>query len=765
MTDEDAARVALQAGVDDAVDDTLRERVPVLHAELEDVVLLEMDGDDDSERDVDRAAVGELVVDVLGHLETVTERDNDDESLFDPDDDADAETDRDAVGDGVSDMEGDGEVVVDAHAEVEGLGETEPVLLRVADSRGELDGVAHDDVDGVKEALSELETVDELERHAVADAVDECDSVRVLAADGETDREIVGVALIVRETDAVKVVDTQDVDDALRLGDAVVDEQPVPDGDGETDVDVLGDGELLGLPDSCVDGDGLGEVVVESLGDADADAHPENEDVPEDDGESDGDTDVDALLVSVVDTVVVGDDVTDGVKDLLLSADGELLPDCERDCVPVFERVAVPHDDGETVDVLERHAVADTERDTHAVDESVAHADDDADTETVVLTEGEPVSVPLPELDGETLPLLVTELDCDADGVPDTVADAHADADGDVDADGDADGRLDAESVRVTDAHADAECDTVAHEVTLLLTVELALMDEHGDAAPLADTVAVCELLTHDVGLSVDENERTVAVCGGDGEYVADTDGDPVSVRDCVLTALDVEDTVAQRDTVGEAHAVIDTDGELENDALPERVVETDTDDDADDDPVIETDAEGDRVAPASDTLATPDTDGEGVEDTLMVDELETVTDADTPEDADAKGDTDCEPDVDPHTVVVALVRAEAETVIEALEHGVALREIVPLDDVETLGETGALADMTEALAVSVPFAGAIDPVREPLTDGDAEMVPLREPDGVTEGESDAVVDTDGDGELAGDRDNEGVCVTVAEPD
>ena len=238
-----------------------------------------------------------------------------------------------------------------------------------------------------------------------------------------------------------------------------------------------------------------------------------------------------------------------------------------------------------------------------------------------------------------------------------------------------------------------------------------------------------------------------------------------MSVRVSVLTALDVEDTDAQRDTVDDAHAVVDIDAEPEIDALPESVVETEVDGDTDVDRVIVTDTEDDSVAAATETLATFDADVDGVEDKLTVGEFETVTDAVKPEEADAIGDNDCEPEVDTHTVVVALVLTDAEAVVDTLEQGVALREIVPLDVIEALGETCTLADMTDALAVSVPFTGAIEPVREPLTDGDAEIVPLREPDAVTDGESEAVVEIDGDCEAADDRDSEGVCELVTVPD
>lgn len=508
MIDKDETLVTLHAVVDDTVDETLRERVPVLQPEPELVKLLEMDGDGVSERDVVFMGVGEIDVEALGHLETARECDEDDESLFDPDDDGDAETDREVVGDGVKETEGEGECVVETVTEVVELDEMELVSLRVVDTRDELDGVAHDVVEGVYDELSEFDTVDELERHAVADVVDECVCVCDRKAVGETDREIVGVALIVRETDAVKVVEMQEVEEELRLGDADVDEQRVTDGDEELDGVALGEGEMLELPDASVDEDGLVETVVESLCDAVSDAHPEKEDVPEDDDESDGDRVVDELFVTVTETVDVGEVVTDGVYDPLFNVDGELVLECERDCVPVFERVAVPHDDGETVDVPERHAVGETERVPHEVEESEAHAVDDTEMETVGLTDDEPVAVTLPQLDGETLPLLVSELDCDTDDVPENVADAHEDTDGENDNVGVPEIEFDEDIVRDTEAHADIERETVEHEVTLLLMVELTLTDEQDEGVPLSDAIDVDELLRHDVGLSDDVNDR-----------------------------------------------------------------------------------------------------------------------------------------------------------------------------------------------------------------------------------------------------------------
>jgi hypothetical protein len=432
---------------------------------------------------------------VLGHFETLAECEDEPVTLLDPVADVETETECEVVGGAVCDADVDSEAVVETDPETDELAEIQAVLLRDCDVDEDCDSDMHDVDDGVIVALRELDPVDELDRHIVGDSVVVVDTDLVTTVVEDTDLDPVGVALRVRETEFVKVTEEVAHEDTLRLGEGDVDGEREYAIVGEADALTLGERDPLGLPDSSCDMDALPDDVIDGLTEDVTDTDPVDEGVVDDDSDWEGDCVSVTLVVSVTEMVDVDDGVTEFENEPELRGDGELLLDCERDCVPVFERVPVAHDDEDTVEVLDRHAVEETERVEHADDDSDARADDDVDTETLLLEEGELVGDKLIKVDDDELTLPVAERELSTEDVPEKVGETEEDTDDENDEDTDPVTEFDADGVRVTVEHAEPDCEIVEHAVVLTLMVELALAVAQGDETPLVDIFAVDDVL------------------------------------------------------------------------------------------------------------------------------------------------------------------------------------------------------------------------------------------------------------------------------
>lgn len=552
--------------------------------ELVDAIVVVGDDDFDACADCDADAHPELlaVVDTDG----VVAVDGDDDSVGDVDRTefvavCDSEPVTDAVVEDVDVALNDVECVEDAHAdggtETDMVGECELVRDAI-------------DTDGAAVVVAELdaETVDDVEAHAVTDAVldAEGDALGVLVA--ESDAETLIVVDIEWLTDAVKVGEldarVEAVVDAVVHTVTECDEERPPlavrESEGVIDAQKDEDRELF------TEGvfDGVDEI--ENVGDMLPDG------VPVDDGDTPAVTDVAPLLVvegvmdddMVVDRVSeltadvvahpltfddgVGARETDGVGEMSLEPDGDPENDTDVDVDGETEGDDVVDADGETDALPDIDGVSDAEMvdDMETETQKDTEWDRVADTDAVVVRVGASVE----EGDIEVLcveqplaePLLPVEKVLDVCGVEEITAVAFTE--------GESAGERDIEMVidAVTDAVSsdDAVADTLVDDVP----------DSAGDCEFEGDGEAEGES-------AMDGDSETVADEDDDGER--ESEGVPVldlllvglpdAVMDMLLVAEKFVDRDVYREAVGERVDVTEMDAVV--DAVGLRVVDTDS--------------------------------------------------------------------------------------------------------------------------------------------------------------------------------------------
>lgn len=492
----------------------------------------------------------------------------------------------------VGDLEGVGDPVSEARdvrvgGPTEEETETDAVTERDRGAVGLTDGLP----DTVVDLTDVADTVDVVDRDAdtLDEGVTDVDrtGVAVILMLGETDGDADELLDADEQTLTVGLVDV----DALRDGECVdVDDTETENEiDGEDDGDalpdtvfcVVGETEFDGVVDHAADSlksddddadtDGEREVVGETVGDTDNEAHAELVD------------DNEGVTVTVGDVENVaecdGDMVTNGVADGDRDADAQpldvmvMVSDVERVCVTdvvnetdtvgveVYDVECVEQPDAETEYVGDTLLLAETVRVAAIVPDTLEDLVINGDAERD--PEWDPVGERLAEL----------EKDAVADGQPLTVCDRVGDPDTEGDAvlllvmlDDDDTQRVAVEESDAVDERemvGDTECDVVSvgelesvgdkelltHTVGDRESVGLAVIDD--DSVDVTDGVDE----TDGLGLIVVDT-RGVVVTSGDFDGVVDTDG--LALADVEREYVELADGDVERDDVTEREMVTD---------------------------------------------------------------------------------------------------------------------------------------------------------------------------------------------------------------